>query len=202
MKKIDVLGKLFGSGARVKIIRLFLFNTDTPHETGDISKRTKVSEAIAKKEVSSFEKIGLVKKRSFFKSIEGSKKKKRVHGYVLNKDFYYLSALQNLLIKIPPFSSQDLERKFKSAGHLKLLIISGVFLQEWDSVVDLLIVGDRLNTPMVDRAVASLESEIGRELTYAVFETPEFEYRLNIHDKLIRDILDFSHDKVVNRLGL
>ena len=94
------------------------------------------------------------------------------------------------------------EKRFKGAGALKLLLVSGVFIQEWDNAVDVLVVGDRLNNRLVDRAIRSLESEIGRELTYAVFDTSEFEYRVNIYDKLVRDILDFPHEKIVNRLGI
>jgi hypothetical protein len=39
-----------------------------------------------------------------------------------------------------------------------------------------------------------LEAEIGAELVYAVFDTKEFIYRLNMYDKLVRDILDYPHE--------
>jgi hypothetical protein len=42
-----------------------------------------------------------------------------------------------------------------------------------------------------------MEAEIGGELSYAVFETKEFLYRLNMYDKLVRDILDYPHEVVV-----
>ena len=45
--------------------------------------------------------------------------------------------------------------------------------------------------------VRRLEAEIGAELTYATFETKEFIYRLNMYDKLVRDILDFPHEVVL-----
>jgi hypothetical protein len=46
----------------------------------------------------------------------------------------------------------------------------------------------------IEEVVRKLEAEIGTELVYAVFETKEFIYRLNMYDKLIRDILDFPHE--------
>jgi biotin operon repressor len=203
MSKIDILGKLFGSPAKVKIIRLFLFNVDTVHDFEDISKKTKVGREVVRKEVQGLEKIGLVKRKILIK--KGKTKKeasKKVQGYVLNKDFYYLSALQNLLIKIPAFTHADLQKKFKGAGAIRLMVVSGVFIQEWDSAADLLIVGDRLNQDSIDRTVSSLEAEIGRELSYVVFSTPEFEYRTNVYDKLVRDILDYPHEKVINTLKI
>ena len=208
MTKIDILGKLFGSSSIVKIMRLFLFNPDMPHDTDDISRKVKVSKPSIRREILDLEKAGLIKKRSYFKKVEigrGKKRKlksKKTQGYILNKDFHYLSAIQNLLIKIPPFRSGELEKRFRGAGPVKLLIISGVFIQEWDTTVDLLIVGDHLNTSSVDRAVSTLESEVGKELTYAIFDTPEFEYRVNVCDKLIRDVLDYPHQKIVNKLGI
>jgi len=205
MKKIDVLGKLFGSSSVVKIMRLFLFNADKPHSFDEVSKKVKYSKDSIRKEVLDLESAGFIKKKLYFQKVEigaGKFKNKKCQGFILNKDFHYLSALQNLLIKIPPFTARDIERRFKGVGSIKLLIISGVFIQEWDTVADILIVGDNLNTSLVDRTVASLESEIGRELTYVVFDTGEFEYRMNVYDKLIRDILDYPHQKIVNRLGI
>ena len=43
-----------------------------------------------------------------------------------------------------------------------------------------------------------LESEVGKELTYAIFETPEFLYRANMYDKLVRDIIDLPHIKALD----
>jgi len=192
----------------VKIMRLFLFNADTPHNLDEISKKVKSSKDSIRKEISDLERAEFIKKKAYFQKVEtgrGKKRKlknKKCQGYILNKDFHYLSALQNLLIKIPPFTSRELERRFKGASSLRLLIVSGVFIQEWDSVLDLLIVGDRINNSSIDRAVSALESEVGRELSYAVFDTSEFEYRMNVYDKLIRDVLDYPHQKIVNKLGV
>ena len=47
-----------------------------------------------------------------------------------------------------------------------------------------------------------MEAEIGKELRYAAFEAPEFEYRVKMYDKLIRDIFDFPHKTILNKLGL
>jgi DNA-binding transcriptional ArsR family regulator len=205
---MEELGKLFGNPARVKIIRLFLFNDEEAYDNEEISKRTKASKATVRKETLVLEKADLIKKRSFFKEVKrgrGKKAKmvkKRVRGWALNPDFYYLSALKNLLIKTPPFSNREIEKRFKKAGKVKLLLVSGVFIQEWDNKVDILVVGDKLNHSIVDHAVRVLESEVGTELSYTVFNTPEFEYRMNIYDKLIRNILDYPHSIVINKLGL
>ena len=57
-----------------------------------------------------------------------------------------------------------------------------------------MIVGDNLKKVAIEGGIRKLEAEIGAELTYAVFNTKEFVYRLNMYDKLVRDILDFPHE--------
>jgi len=85
---------------------------------------------------------------------------------------------------------------------MKLVIVSGIFTQSNDSRVDLLVVGDNLKKSVLDNTIKTIEAEIGKEIRFAVFETPDFRYRLGLYDKLIRDILDFPHEKIVNRLGV
>ena len=82
------------------------------------------------------------------------------------------------------------------------MTVSGVFIQKPDSRVDLLIVGDRIKSTSLDRIIRNLEAQIGKELRYASFSTKEFRYRLNVYDRLIRDILDFPHEPVLDRIGV
>ena len=60
-----------------------------------------------------------------------------------------------------------------------------------------MIVGDKMNKAKIEKGVKRLEAEIGVELAYAIFNTKEFIYRLNMYDKLVRDILDFPHEVLV-----
>ena len=49
----------------------------------------------------------------------------------------------------------------------------------------------------IEEGVKKIEAEIGTELSYAVFDTKEFIYRINMYDKLVRDILDYPHEIVL-----
>ena len=83
-----------------------------------------------------------------------------------------------------------------------MVIVSGVFIQNPESRVDLLIVGDNLKKGAITRIVKTMEAEIGKELIFASFETPDFHYRLGMYDKLVRDILDYPHQKLLDKLNL
>ncbi len=202
---METLSKLFGSAAKVKIMRLFLSNDNMVFDNDEISKRTKVTLPILRKELKGLEKISLIKKRIFYKEIINKKKglvKKKTSGWMLDPNFSLMAPLKNLLIKGSPLKTKDITNRLKGGGIFKLIIISGVFMQEPDSRVDILIVGDNLNNLYLERAIRILESEIGQELKYSILETNDFNYRLGVYDKLLRDILDYSHKKIVNKLDL
>ena len=111
-------------------------------------------------------------------------------------------SVKNLLITASLNADDSLLKKFSGAGRIKLFIVSGVFIQEWDTRVDLLIVGDDLNFNRIDLIIKSIESEVGKEITYSAFETTDFEYRYGMHDRLIRDIVDFPHVTLVDKLEI
>ena len=205
---MDILGKLFGNPARVKIMRLFLLNPLTPFDTVEIGEKSKTKREVARKESALLELVGLVKRKVFFKEIsakKGSKKQKkvRVSGWVLNENFPLLFPLKNVLMSGNPLNRrEELINRFKGCGRIKLLVVSGVFVQESDSRVDVLLVGDGLLKRAIESALRGLEAEMGKELTYAFLETPEFTYRMGIYDKFIRDIFDYPHEKVMDKLGV
>ncbi len=128
--------------------------------------------------------------------------RKSISGFTLNQKFPYLAALQNLVINTVLIKDNEIIDRLSGVGHIKLLITSGVFIQDFESRVDLLIVGDRLKKTLIEGRIKKMESEIGKELRYSIFETADFQYRVSIYDKLVRDILEFKHRKVIDKLGL
>ena len=198
---MEILAKLFGSGSRVKLLRLFLLNTDSAFDVQEIAKRAKVSPATVRSETAMFERIGLVRRRVIFRDMARGGKK-RVQGSVLNDKFPYFTELYRLLVNIPPLGSSEVVRRLSRVGRIKLLVLSGVFIQNPDSRVDMLIVGDQLKSGALENVMRALEADLGKELRYTAFNTEQFRYRLGIYDKLVRDILDYPHETVVDRLGI
>ena len=130
------------------------------------------------------------------------KKKKKVVNWYLDPGFEYLLPLQNLLINTRPLRKEEILKRLSNVGKLKMVIVAGVFIQNPDSRVDLLIVGDSLKKGSINRIVKTMEAEIGKELVFASFETADFHYRFGMYDKLVRDILDYPHQKLLDKLNL
>ena len=189
----DILPKLFGSHARVKLLRLFLFNPRNSFTIPEALERSRVSAADARREVALLLQIKLIKKA----------RPLRAAGvrYTLNGEFEYLLALQALLLNAPE-QGNAIAGLIRRAGLMKLLVLSGVFVGEWDGQLDILIVGERINERMLREKIRRLESEIGKELRYASLSTQDFFYRLNMNDHLVKDVLDYPHRIVLDKLNI
>ncbi|MEK7194292.1 MAG: hypothetical protein AAB660_01205 [Patescibacteria group bacterium] len=184
------ISHIFGGEAKVKIMRLFVFNRGSIYTAKTVAEKVQANPKIVRKELTSLCKAGLVHKRA--------------RGYVLNSDYQYLSATEHFLMEASAVTEKEIVKRLSKAGNMRLILTSGVFKHDPDpeARVDLLIVADKLKESRLVRAISALEAELGRELRYAAFETPDFKYRLGIYDKLIRDILDYPHRKLVDKVGL
>lgn len=205
---MDTLTAIFGSEAKVKILRLFLFSPETPFFAEEIALKTKCPAAAVRKELSALARANVIKNKTTSKDIEVwnkrkiSVKKKHGSAFVLNTSFHHLEPLKNLLTVSSVTADQSLVKRFSKVGKLKLLLASGVFTQNWDSRVDILIVGDDMSLAKIETVIRDIEAEIGKEIAYSAFETQDFEYRLGMHDRLVRDIIDYPHVTLLDRLGV
>jgi hypothetical protein len=204
---MDILAKLFGSPARVKLMRLFLMNPEDVFEKIDIAKRSKVTVATLGKELRLLQDVGLIKTRVLLKMTpkkngkDGALEKKKVNGFGMDSTFPFLAPLRSLVTEIA-LGKEDVAARFRNCGQMKLIIVAGIFLDEHDSRVDILLVGDKMKKPIIEGALKRLEAELGKELTYGMMETSEFDYRFGIYDKFIRDVIDYPHLVVLNKLNL
>lgn len=203
----DILTRLFNSASRVKIIRLFLLNPGEVLPHAAICRRAKVSRTSGRREIALLKTIGFIRSKSDYfattvKNKRGKPRKKRISGWKLDETFPLMLGLKNFILDTVPISRDQLLKKLQRAGRLKLVILAGIFGEENSSRVDILAVGDGLKRGVLERVIKEIEAEVGKELTYAAFSTQDFLYRLGMYDKFIRDILDYPHEKILNKLGI
>jgi hypothetical protein len=98
--------------------------------------------------------------------------------------------------------SQNIIAALKRAGGLRLIVLSGLFTGILEPQIDILVVGDNLNERALTQAIHSLEVELGREIRYASFTTVDFRYRMGVYDRLLRDVFDYPHTILVDKIGL
>jgi len=193
---METLARLFGGQARIKIMRLFLLN-DNNFDLEEIVSRSRVTKNNVRKEINALLAMGFIKQKTVFKDgYRGTKKK--VIVYYLNSLFKYMEYVRNLLIDPNLLLQGDLAQRFKPIGKIKLMLVSGVFIGDNKSRMDIFIVGDKLKKNVLQQVIKGLEADIGKELNYVVFDTNEFKYRLDMYDKLVCDSIDLPHEKIID----
>ena len=187
----DSLQKIFGSASRLKLLRLFLFNPQHSFTLGEAALRAQVDSTEARAELTNLVASKLIKKN----------RRGKVHKYEVSGDFPYLLSLQNLLLNVTS-RGEEVRKRLRTVGNIKLIVIAGMFMGEWEANLDLLVVGDRIKERSFKNQIKKLEAEIGKEIRFAILPSTDFLYRLNMSDKLLRDIFDFPHRIVLDKFDI
>ncbi len=198
----DPLTILFGSQARVKLLRFFLFNPSKEFTFDEISRRAKLVRRTARTEINALERAQVIKKKQIFVDQESSNKRVKVPGYVLNKNFPDLQSLQNFLFETAPINGKTVLKHLKKAGQVDFLVVCGIFLRDFDQRIDLLLAMKKIVNSKVETAIRSLEAELGVEIRYAAMESEELIYRVGMYDKLTRDVFDYPHEIVLDKINV
>jgi len=204
---MGILEKLFGSHAFVKMLKLFYLNSEQVFPPQEVAKRTHTKQDVARRELRLLLSIGLIRKAKQVVEEaheENDKKPKKItiSGYMLDSSFQLLNELRDLVLTVAPLSKQELTNRLRNVGRIKLAVLSGIFIKRGDSRIDMLIVGDSLKKGQLDMTLRSIESEVGKELSYAILETSDFKYRLGMNDKFVRDVFDYPHEVIIDKIGL
>ncbi len=189
---MDILGKIFGSPVRVKLMRLFLFNAEVAFMSDEAAKRLKSPLLAVQKELRLLEQVNLIK--------VGHEEGKVKKVWRLNPKFPLIRQFKYLLDTDFKERREEIGKRFKNCGQVKLLIIAGSLIGDENGRADLVLVGDSLRRNLVEQAIRTLEAEVGKEIVYALLETKDFYYRLGASDKFIRDLLEFPHERLINKL--
>ncbi len=198
----DPLSILFGSTARVKLLRFFLFNPSKEFLFDDISRRAKLVRRTARTEISALEKASVIKQKVMYIDVPGKKKKMKAVGYTVNKDFPELQALQTFLFETAPIDGKNLLKHLRKAGTLDFVGISGVFVRDFEQRLDVLLAMKKFSEPKVEKAIRALEAEVGIEIRFSAMSSEDLLYRIGMCDKLTRDFFDYSHQVLVDKIGV
>jgi hypothetical protein len=189
---MDPLARLFGSFTRLKLLRLFLFNDDLAFTGADAAFRTKGPVAAVRKEITALVQAGIVRRKGT----------KTPVMFTAERSFRHYEALQAFLRASTDMSDTEMVNALKRAGALRVVALSGLFTGAVETKIDLLVVGDKLDERALEAGVRTLEAELGRELRYASFSTEDFRYRVGVYDRLIRDVFDYPHRTILDKIGL
>lgn len=181
-----MLKNLFTSTARVKLLKLFLLNSEEEFFVRELTRVLDEQINSIRRELDNLKKIGLLK----------SKMKNKKKYYTVNTQFILFKELKSIFLKAEN-STEQLIRQILKIGDPDFLLISGVFLRK-ESAVDLLIVGD-INREKVEQFLDSLQSET--PIKFTLLKTEDFIFRIQRRDQFIMDLIEDGENIVgINKI--
>ena len=195
------INSLFGSKTRVKLLNLFLSNPDEKFYVREISRTIDEQVNSVRRELTNLESVGVVK----------SSTEDRKIFYGANQRFKYYIPLRAIFAGTEIAENQDVVKNTPSDSWLyriddikkfiDIVIIAGVLVDDSDSNVDMLLVGDNSGGELSLWA-GELEKSEGRELNYVILAAEDFYYRYTTQDTFIKNIFENKHLVVFDKEGL
>lgn len=186
-KELEIL---FDSKIRPKILNFFFQNLEGRFTLKELSKKLQQSSRTLKREIDKLLKIKIISK----------KKEKKETYYFVNLKWPYLEQLRSFIVNASPISLGDVKKILDRIPRVKILIISGCFLEDRKAPTDILIVGDNVPMLKISKAIKKIESETGKEIRWTVMNLNEFEYRFQINDRFLKDIFSQKYKIIVNKI--
>ncbi len=206
--------QLFGSKTRVKLLTLFYTNPNRSFYVREITRKIDEQINSVRRELANLLSIGI---------ITSDANNNRLY-YEVNQDYEHYKPLVTIFggaafaaepakeeskadKKAPAKPKADvpaehpLVKGLRATGHVELALLSGQFTRDESAGIDVLIVGD-VNQAKVAKFIADLEANESKELRYTVVTLDNYNYRLQINDRFINNILGAKKQVIINNQDL
>jgi hypothetical protein len=213
--------QLFGSKTRVKLLQLFFSNPNRSFYVREITRKIDEQINSVRRELSNLLSIGIIKSDA---SNNPDANSNRLY-YEVNQEYEYYQPLAVIFggVKPPPVTEKTTPKKggkdtpevkttevvpehplakaIRSTGRVDLAILTGQFTRDDVSGVDVLIVGD-VNQAKAAKFIEELEKAENKELRYTVIPLDNYQYRLQINDRFIGNVLASKKQVIINNQNL
>lgn len=201
-----MIEQLFGSKTRVKLLNLFYQNPNRSFYVREITRKIDEQINSVRRELANLLSIGI---------ITSDNTNNRLY-YEVSQDFEHYAALGSIFggkaYKAPKKASSAKGQKvteaepvieiveiieeihdpfvleLMKAGNVRLAVYSGQFTRDETAGVDIVVVGD-VNNAAIDHLITELETSEKKALRYSIFSPDEFNYRKQVNDRFVSNLL-------------
>jgi hypothetical protein len=185
-----MLEQLFGSRTRVKLLRLFLSHPEQRWFVRELTRLIHEQINSVRRELLHLETLGLVKATT-----EQHRK-----YYQVDTTFGLYPELKALIVKARlSLEKNSFERVLKQDS-VKYLALTGYFVDDATSVIDVFIVGTVQKTA-IQAVLDDFKDQFGQQLRFTLMTPTEYYYRHDVTDKFLFTILNAKKIVLVDRLA-
>lgn len=192
---MDPLVKIFQSGngeVRLRILRFFLVNKKEAFKLDDIEFNIKSKREAIKKDLLILNNIGFLDRY-----IDN----KNNSSYKLNINFKYINALENLVFDFKSLDKEAILNRFKKIGRIKLFSFTGIFIDDNDIDLDILVIGDVLKQKEITKVLAEMNASFAGKLRILIMDIEEFDYRKKMFDRFLHLVLDSDRITLIDKIS-
>lgn len=183
-----MLKRLFTSNVRIKLLQIFLNNPKEEYFIRELTRLLDEQINSIRRELDNLKKVGLLTYKT----------KDRKKYYTVNHNFIFLQELTTIFgNKNDTYT--ELVTELQKLDSLDLVVLTGSFINDQNSPVDLLVVGD------VDKSKFAnlLESLNDTSIRFSLMPKEDFIYRLNLNDQFIINVISNKKNIIpINNLDL
>lgn len=191
-----MIEQLLGSKTRVKLLQLFLSNPNRSFYVREITRKIDEQINSVRRELSNLLNIGI---------IVSDTTNNRLY-YEANQQYEFYEPLRQIFGKgakadVAKTTTGAEQEELKNLGNIELMLYTGQFTRDDRAGVDVLIVGNT-NANAVQKFVTELEKQEGKELRYTVMTLSDFQYRQQVRDRFLGNVLEAKSQVIIDRQGL
>ncbi len=192
-----MIEQLFGSKTRVKLLQLFYSNPNRSYYVREITRKIDEQINSVRRELANLLSIGI---------ISSDTTNNRLY-YEVNQQYEHFASLAAIfggksVTPVAKAATADTETNdIKQLGNVELAIYTGQFTRDESAGVDIVIVGD-INQAKVTHFMSELEAKEGKELRYVVIPLDEYQYRLQVNDRFLSNVLASKKQVLVDKHNL
>lgn len=191
-----MIEQLLGSKTRVKLLQLFLANPNRSFYVREITRKIDEQINSVRRELSNLLNIGI---------IVADTTNNRLY-YEVNQAYEFYEPLRAIFAADskqhgPAVQNGGQKDELKALGNVDLLVYTGQFTRDERAGVDLLVVGST-NANAVQKFVTDLETKEGKELRYTVLSLSDFQYRRQVKDRFLSDIIAAKKQVIIDKQGI
>lgn len=197
-KHMDSLIKIFqaeNGEVRLKTLRFFLANKSASFKIDAVEAGTKIKKDKLRKELSFLSSFKFLIRSTSASSSKGGP------SYRLNQDFEHNAALYSLVFDFENINKKIVLDKLKKIGRIKLFYFTGIFLNDIDAEVDVLIVADNIKVKEKNKALSELNSSFASKIRILIMDVEEYKYRYKMFDRFLRLVLDGKKIVVIDKFA-
>lgn len=180
-----MIDALFGSKTRVKLLHLFLNNSERSFYVREITRLIDEQINSVRRELANMLSVGIITSDSADNKLY----------YTVNHQYEYYSPLKQIFAdesvsnqsKVAGKSSVEWQEDVIKIPGIRLALAAGTLVRGSASPVDLLLVGN-LQSSKVEEVIKRIEKVEGRALNYSIMSYEDFYYRLSVRDKFVTEV--------------